>query len=208
MAEAGWSRRELFSAAALLAFAVGVPTAGVLLSKLDDADAPTDRQREMMVAVAEHVLPTTDTPGAGKAGAGDFAIVALAHGLDGTRAPVATAEMPYGMANYRRQDGSLQHLAWLESRLDHAASGDWIGKPPVRREAILAALDAEAYAVGADAHPWRKIKGLILTGYYTSEIGGSKELRYELTPGRFDPAVPLKPGDRAYSSDWTAVDFG
>jgi hypothetical protein len=49
---------------------------------------------------------------------------------------------------------------------------------------------------------------LILTGYYTSEIGGARELQYELTPGRYDPAVAIRPGERAYSSDWTAVDFG
>jgi hypothetical protein len=204
----GWSRRELLSAAVLLAVAVGVSSGVVLLSKLDDEDAPTERQRTMMSAVSEHVLPTTDTPGAGKVGAGDFAIVALAHGLDGTRAPVASAAMAYGLADFRRPDGSLRYLGWLERTLDRAANGDWLGKPAAAREKLLAALDAEAFAKGADAHPWRKLKGLILTGYYTSEIGGARELNYELTPGRFDPAVPLRTGDRAYSSDWTAVDFG
>ena len=73
---------------------------------------------------------------------------------------------------------------------------------------MLAKLDGEAFAEGAQDHPWKVIKGLILTGYYTSEVGGSKELRYELVPGRWDPDLPLKPTDRAFSSDWTAVDFG
>ncbi|MBX9664658.1 MAG: gluconate 2-dehydrogenase subunit 3 family protein, partial [Novosphingobium sp.] len=40
------------------------------------------------------------------------------------------------------------------------------------------------------------------------KIGGSKELNYELVPSRFDPKVPVTPATRAYSSDWTAVDFG
>jgi len=53
-----------------------------------------------------------------------------------------------------------------------------------------------------------KVKGLILTGYYTSEVGGARELRYELVPGRYDPKVPITPETRAWSSDWTAVDFG
>jgi hypothetical protein len=51
-------------------------------------------------------------------------------------------------------------------------------------------------------------QGLILTGYYSSEAGASKELQYNLIPGRWDADIPLKPGDRAYSSDWTAVEFG
>ena len=54
---------------------------------------------------------------------------------------------------------------------------------------------------------WPRLKGLILIGYYTSEIGASQELRYILVPGHFDPDVPLEPGDRAWSSDWTGVKF-
>ena len=65
-----------------------------------------------------------------------------------------------------------------------------------------------AYANGMDGHPWRTIKTLILTGYYTSEVGASQELRFELVPGRWDPALPVTAETRACSSDWTAVDFG
>ena len=208
MAYDRWSRRDLIGAAALLAAAVGVPAATVMLSVRDATDTPSDRQREVIGAVSEHVLPTTDTRGAGQTGTGDFVILALAHGLDGTRAPAASAELSFAGADHRRPDGSLRYLDWLEQALDRAAQGDWLGKLPAARAKILTALDAAAFAQGADAHPWRKLKGLILTGYYTSQIGGSRELNYELTPGRFDPAVPLKPGARGYSSDWTAVDFG
>lgn len=207
MSEAGWNRRDFLQGAALFALVVGVPVT-VLNLQGDESDSPSDRQREMMRAVSDHVIPATGTPGAGSAGVGDFVILALAHGLDGTRAPMGAAAMPAGVADFRRKDGSLRYLDWLERSLDRAANGNWVGKPPAQREAVLAALDKEAYAQGADAHPWRKLKGLILTGYYTSEIGGSKELNYELVPGRYDPAVPLKPGDKAWSSDWTAVDFG
>jgi hypothetical protein len=44
-------------------------------------------------------------------------------------------------------------------------------------------------------------------GYYTSEIGASQELQYQLVPGRFDPDLPVKPGDRAWSSDWIGQGF-
>lgn len=207
MAKTGWTRREFGGAAALLAAVVGVPTGVALLSRVADDDAPTDRQQAMMASVAQLVVPRTATPGGGDVGAGAFAILALAHGLDRSRAPVAAAALPPLAAGYLRGDGSLRHVAWLEAELDRAANGDWLGKAEARRAALLARFDAEAYAAPGD-HPWKTVKGLILTGYYTSEPGGARELAYALTPGRFDPAVPLKPGDRAYSSDWTAVDFG
>lgn len=203
----GWNRRDFLGGAALLALALGVPVGALSLTHLQAEDAPTDRQRLLARHVSQLVIPRTETPGAGDVGTGDFLILALAHGLEGTRAPVAAAAMP-AFGAFQRGDGSLRHLAWLEHELDRRANGDFLARPPEQATALLAALDAEAYAEGAPPHPWKPIKALILTGYYTSEAGGSKELRYELVPGRFDPDLPATPQTRAYSSDWTAVDFG
>ena len=91
--------------------------------------------------------------------------------------------------------------AWLE----RAA---FLGETITLRLDKVRAHDAAANAAAAGAHPWRKVKALILLGYYTSEIGGAQELRYAPLPGRFDPAVPLQPGERAYSNEWTGVEFG
>lgn len=202
--ETGWNRRDFMGAAALLALAIGVPAAAVRLTDLAPADAPSDRQRMLMKQVSQLVLPRTGTPGAGEVGAGDFAIVALAHGLDGARKPLAE---PGAYARFLRNDGSLRHVAWLEKELDSRASGDFLGAKPQDQTALLAALDAAAYE-SRDDHPWKTVKSLILTGYYTSEVGGAQELQYAHVPGRFDPDLPLTPGYRAWSSDWTAVDFG
>lgn len=199
-------RREFLSGAALLALALGVPTAAVRLSQIADDDMPSHRQRLLAREVSQIVLPRTGTPGAGDVGVGDFLILAFAHGLEGSREPVAN---PQGEP--LRADGSLDHLAWLERTLDRASGGDFLGASAQSRAQTVAALDAQAYPPGpppADPSPWQKIKGLILTGYYTSQTGASQELRYELVPGRFDNDIPLTPGYRAWSSDWTAVEFG
>lgn len=205
---APWGRRDFLGGAALLALCVGVPVATVSLSKLDDSEAPTDRQRELMAEVADLVIPRNDTPGARDVGTGDFVILALAHGLSGTRAPVASGTTTPAFTPFLRRDGSLQHMAWLEQALDRAGNGDFLRRTAAERAAILGAIDAAAMARGAPWSPWVAIKGLILTGYYTSEAGGSRELQYQLVPGRFDPDLPLLPSDRAWSSDWTAVEFG
>lgn len=204
---AGWNRRDFMGAVVLLAAVVGVPAATVKLSELDEADAPTDRQRALLREVSQLVLPRTTTPGAGDVGAGDFVALALAHGLEGSRKPLP-ADASAAYLSHRRRDGSLDHVGWLEAELDRRAGSDFGAAPIAKREATLRALDADAYAPDVREHPWRTIKGLILTGYYTTEVGGAQELQFELVPGRFDPDVPLKPGDRAFSSDWTAVDFG
>jgi len=204
----GWTRRDFTGGAALLALALGIPAAAVRLTDLDAKDAPTDRQRSLIALVCDLVIPRTDTPGARDVGVGDFVVLALAHGLGGTRAPMASGTVTAALGPYIRRDGSLRHLAWLEGSLDRAAGGDFLRHGRERCTGWLAALDAEAFAPNAENSPWKAIKALILTGYYTSEAGGSQELRYELVPGKWAWDIPKTPGMRAFSSDWTAVDFG
>jgi hypothetical protein len=136
------------------------------------------------------VIPDTDTPGALKAGVPAFLDVAMSHGLLGADAGT---------------------LATVAADLDARAGGSFLRLPVDRQAAVLTALDAAAYATrtpDATGAAWQTLKGLILTGYYTSEIGATQELRYELVPGRWDPDLPVHPGDRAWSNDWTGIAFG
>lgn len=204
----GWTRRDFTGGIALLALALGIPAAAVKLTDLDAQDAPTDRQRTLIALVSDLVIPRTDTPGAADVGVGDFVVLALAHGLSDTRAPMASGAVTAALERFARRDGSLRHLGWLEATLDAAAGGDFLRHERAKCAAWLTALDAAAFADGAPFSPWKAIKGLILTGYYTSEPGGSQELRYELEPGKWQWDLPKTPDMRAFSSDWTAVDFG
>lgn len=203
---AGWQRRDFGKGAALLALALGIPVAAVEFSGLDPAAAPSPRRRLLLRQVSQLVIPRTDTPGAGDVGAGDFVLLALAHGLEGTSKPVVTP-LQSGFTRFVRGDASFDHAGWLEAELDQRANGDFLALPGAGQSKLLETLDKEAYAAEGD-HPWKPLKALILTGYYTSQPGGSQELRYELVPGRFDPDLPADKNTRAFSSDWTAVDFG
>jgi hypothetical protein len=49
------------------------------------------------------------------------------------------------------------------------------------------------------AHYFRMMKELALLGYFTSEIGCTKAMRYIESPGRFDPCAPHQPGDRSWA---------
>lgn len=174
--ESPMARREFMAGMALLMAVAPVAAAGAKL-------VPNPYQ-PLLREVAQLVIPRSTTPGAGEVGVGAFVLLALDHGLEGTK--------------------GVDHAAWLKSTL----GADFLAQPLPKRRAALAALDARAFAGDAAAKPWLAIKRLILLGYYTSETGGSKELQYVHVPGRWDPDLPLKPGDRAFSSDWSAVDFG
>ena len=203
----GWTRRQWLGGAAALTALIGVPLGYAALDGLPDGAAPTAAQRRMLDSVAQLVLPRTDTPGAAEVGTGPFVVLALAHGLENAR-KVLPLNSDAALLRWRQRDGSLDHLGWLGAELNRRGGGDFLTLSPSAQHDVLAALDAAAYAPDVQDHPWRTLKTLILTGYYTSEVGGSQELRFELVPGRYDPDIPLAPGDQAWSSDWTAVDFG
>lgn len=204
--DTGWNRRDFAKASGLLAAVLGLPLAGCnLLAGREDGE-PDARQIALMRAVAQAVIPATDTPGAGDVGVGEFVLLALSHGLEETRQPVAANR--WIASGQLRDDGSLRYPQWLQETLDTRAGGDWLGQVEATRGKALEALDAEAYAEDARDHPWRAIKALVLLGYYTSEAGASEELVYDPVPGTFDPRVPVTPETRAISNDWTAVEFG
>lgn len=70
-----------------------------------------------------------------------------------------------------------------------------------RQEAALGANAGNATAITADSPPhyFRMMKELAMLGFFTSEIGYTKAQRYAETPGKYDPCVPYKPGDKAWA---------
>jgi hypothetical protein len=174
-------RRELLIGAGSLAAACGV-WKEILAASSIGASPPS--QLLFMEVLCDLVIPDGATPGARGAGVPAFLGLGLQHGLVGA---------------------SDADLTALHAQLDQAAADRFLQLPPKQRHEILSALDAR-YVTDMNS-PWAKIKKLILMGYYTSEIGASQELQYQLVPGRFDPDLPVKPGDRAWSSDWIGQGF-
>jgi hypothetical protein len=184
-------RRELLAGAGLLA------AAGALWKLLprDHAGAAAKATATPVPAdpflerICDLVIPDTDTPGAGAAGVPAFLALALAHGLAGA---------------------TPADRAALQQRLDQEAGGDFLRLDAAHQAAVLAPLDAATFARDGQAAgepAWARIKQLVVMGYYTSEIGASQELRYALVPGRWDPDLPVKPGDRGLSTDWVGQTF-
>jgi len=76
---------------------------------------------------------------------------------------------------------------------------------PEQRKELLNELDKEqkAYAKDKkkedDPHYFTLMKQLTLLGYFTSEPGATKALRYVPVPGRFEACIPYKKGDKAWA---------
>ena len=131
-------------------------------------------QSETVATIAEIIIPETDTPGARAAKVNEFVDVLLAEWFD---EPDKTR--------------FLAGLADVDTRCRDAFGTDFLGATPAQRTAIVAGLDAEVQALRtADAKPdehfFGRMKWLTLFGYYTSEVGMTQELHWQVIPGTYD----------------------
>jgi hypothetical protein len=179
--------------------------------------------------IAETILPQTSTPGAKAAQTGAFMALMVRDSYspgdqkvfrDGMRAVDDVTRKEHNTTFMAATPA--QRLAVLE-RLDREqrthsiarenASRAKSGLTPVpeakaeehlpdqRQEGALGSQAGAAVAITADspAHYFRMMKELALLGYFTSEIGCTQAQRYAETPGRYDPCVPYKAGEKSWA---------
>jgi hypothetical protein len=150
--------------------------------------------------IAETILPETSTPGAKAARTGAF--MALM---------VTDAYTDHDQAVFRAG------IRALEEACRRATGVGFLQATPAQRLALLEGLDREQRTAteervtirtrypapplpdDAPAHYFRMMKELALLGYFTSEIGYTKAMRYIESPGRFDGNAPHTPGDRSWA---------
>ena len=152
----------------------------------------SDEEIALLDEIAETILPETGTPGAKAAGVGPF--MALM---------VTDCYFPDEQQIFKDGMRAIDQLS------SDAYDTLFLSATPAQRLALLERLDAEQLAwsrshpgnPGDDAPPhyFRMMKELALLGYFTSEIGYTRAMRYAETPGRFDPCVPLEPGGKLWA---------
>lgn len=76
---------------------------------------------------------------------------------------------------------------------------------PAQRTALLTTLDKEQFDFQKvrekkPQHYFRMMKELTMLGFFTSEIGYTKAMRYVDSPGPFQPCVPAVPGEKAWAA--------
>jgi len=177
-------RRELLVKAGWVAAAGALWTSMRQSAAAESTPTTVIASDALLDTICDLVIPDTDTPGAKAAGVPAFMALALQHGLAGS---------------------SRTDRQQLKELLDAAAGGVFEAQDRARQLQLLTDIDAQAYAKQGSV--WPRIKTLVLMGYYTSEVGASQELQYQLVPGRYDPDLPVKAGDRGWSSDWTGQSF-
>ena len=186
------NRREAISSVALLlggtiigaeAFLSGCKTksdVGVSFSATDIS---------FLDEVAETILPATSTPGAKAAKVGEFMTV-------------------WVKDCYEEKDQKIfmDGMKKLDEASKTKNSKSFMESTPAQRHDLLVALDAEAKEYQKNKkkedpnHYFRMMKELTLTGFFTSEVGATKALRYVAVPGKYEGCIDYKKGDKAWAT--------
>lgn len=139
--------------------------------------------------VGDTIIPATDTPGAKDAKIGEFMHTIVRDCYNKTDQDIFIA----GMGKLNEASKSMNGKYFLESN-------------PEERKNLLIALDKEQKDYTAKkkatdpAHYFRMMKELTIWGYFTSEPGATKALRYVAVPGRYEGCIPYKKGDKAWAT--------
>ena len=178
-------RREALRRAALvLGGVLSAPLAAGVLAGCEARGVPdgtwrpralTPDQAELVATIADQILPETDTPGARAVGVHRFIDALLAESY-----PAAERER------------FIAGLAGIDADARTGCGRAFLACSPAEQRALLDRLDREAPF-------FRTLKELTLVGYYTSEIGATRELHHAPVPGRYDGCVPLAQVGRTWA---------
>ena len=118
-------------------------------------------QNETVVVLSELIIPQTDTPGAKAAKVNEFVDLVLSDASESDRKQF------------------LKGLAWMDARSQELFGTDFMSAAPEQQTALLTILASpknKAFEDQVGIDFFNAIKGLTITGYYTSEIGMKQEL--------------------------------
>src|SRR4051794_14024225 len=113
-------------------------------------------QNELVIVLSELIIPQTDTPGAKAAKVNEYIDTVLAD------------------AKTEDRDKFLQGLAWIDTSSEDRFHQRFVNAQPVQQIELLTSLSTAAAPSPTDepgVEFFQAIKGMTITGFYTSEAG-------------------------------------
>jgi hypothetical protein len=177
------TRREALQRAAAVLGVVCFPSLfqGVLRGQAipSSVGAFSDAQRALVAALADRILPRTDTPGALDVGVPAF--------IDTLTAGYLTDDEMRGLHDA---------LAYFEAAAQAAHGRGFAGLTGAQQDALLRTT-AES---NEDRPHFLRLREITIVGYFTSETVGKEVLHYDPIPGAFQGCLPLaEVGNRSWT---------
>jgi hypothetical protein len=118
-------------------------------------------QNELVITLTELIIPETDTPGAKTAKVNEYMDMVLAE------------------AKPELREKFLQGLSWVDARSQERFGSPFASAPPPQQIELLTSLSTATAPAPVDAPGvefFQALKGMTITGFYTSEPGLMQEI--------------------------------
>ncbi|RFS26452.1 gluconate 2-dehydrogenase subunit 3 family protein [Chitinophaga silvatica] len=187
-------REAIRNVAILLGTAISASTLSALESCTGSApknyDLHKPETKALLAEIAETILPKTNTPGAKDAKVEEFIIV---------------------MMNdcYKKEDQQnfLDGLKKIDDASRKEFKAGFMDITPEQRTQLLTKIEQTRVDYnkrkdkkeGDPTHYFQYLKELTLLGYFTSEPGATKALRYVAIPGKYEGCIPYTKGEKAWA---------
>lgn len=201
------NRREFMQCAAIAISGVSASQLGFALSEQQqkfiaslpnynrgEVDYFSPAQRKIIAAMAETILPRTDTPGAIDAGVPAFVELMVADWMNDDERKIINA----GVSD-------------IETRIPRDYGKEFVKLPPdtqleVMEDLEAAAADSPWYSLTDILPEYRgdapficQLKEMVIWGFFTSEVGSTQVLRSNPMPMGFDGNLPLSADESTWS---------
>ncbi|WP_086931742.1 gluconate 2-dehydrogenase subunit 3 family protein [Agarilytica rhodophyticola] len=154
-----------------------------LVADEDKGQVFNQSERAILHSVCDAILPETDTPSASQLDCHGFIEHQLAHCH------------PIEQQNNCR---SILRKIQRCSRRQH--SNDFVNLSQDQQQNLLRDVENKKGFRASDKSKFQFLKALLIYGYFTSEIGASKVLKYEAIPDGFKGSIPYREGDKTWGS--------
>ncbi|MBU2872053.1 gluconate 2-dehydrogenase subunit 3 family protein [Colwellia sp. E2M01] len=122
----------------------------------------TKHQASAISSIADIIIPETETPSASQAG--------------------VTSYIDFYLHEFLNLEQRTKLLAGIETL--YQSNSAFIALPKVEQTAVIQALDDNLYTPQENP-AYKKLKQLIVIGYYSSEVGATQALKYDPVPGPY-----------------------
>jgi len=163
------------------------------LTKSPDV-AYVERNRELLAALAETIIPATDTPGAREAGVADFIVMMIRE-----------------CTERKSQNKFITGLKDLQDHCEGVYKRPYQHLEAAQQESVLALFEKKSRHTGGivgkvqDRYLGKSfftiLKEYTVEGYCTSEAGATRGLAYVNVPGKFQGCVPMLPGQKGWATN-------
>lgn len=175
-------RQVLASVTAMFGAAVCAPLSRAVAGVPQAALTPlSPGHKALLTAIADRIIPPTDTPGAAQAGVGDFIEMMFQHFYVPEERQRLIKAVDQFDADAVRSHG--KRFGALTPEVKDRLLQDW----------------TEGKLKDVDPLRFEEVKQLTLSGYYSSEVGMTEEQVYLPVPGSYDGAYPYEKVGKAFA---------